>query len=300
VKIAAIDIGSNAARLQITKLIMYEGEVTFKKLEYVRFPLRLGWDVFSKGIITPLKKDELFQLLRVFKGLIDLYQIEHVYACATSAMREAANGANIVQEAKSNLGLDIRIISGKEEAEMINRVITLYLTDQPYLHIDVGGGSTELNVYNKKEKVQSESFDIGTVRNLNFGSYTQNWKRCIDWINEEVRKPYGRVATIGTGGNINKLHELSGHTKKKPLSLDMLTKTRNMIDALSTNERLNKLQLNPDRADVIVPAADIYLEIMKAAKAKSIHVPMVGLKDGINYLLYETYFVEKGHVNVRN
>ena len=299
-KIAAIDIGSNAARMQITKLIVYQGEVTFKKLEYIRFPLRLGQDVFSKGLITPVKKNELLKLLQVFKGLIDLYQIDHTYGCATSAMREAVNGQAIADEIKTKLGLDIKIISGQEEAEMVNRVIKLFLTDQAYLHIDVGGGSTELNLYYKKEKIQSESFNIGTVRTLQFGDYTQNWKQCIDWINREVRRPHGRVATIGTGGNINKLLELSGHTRKRPLSIDTISKTREMIAALTMDEKLNKLQLNPDRADVIVPAADIYLEIMKAARSKSMLVPMVGLKDGINYLLYETYFAEKGHVVVRN
>jgi exopolyphosphatase/guanosine-5'-triphosphate,3'-diphosphate pyrophosphatase len=298
--IAAIDIGSNAARLQITKLINYEGAVTFKKLEYIRFPLRLGKDVFSVGKITATKKLEFFKLLRVFNGLIELYEIDHIYACATSAMREARNGQDIIQEIKNNIGLDVNILSGQEEAEMIDRVIALYLNDKVYLHIDVGGGSTELNLYVKNKKVRSKSFDIGTVRAKDLAEYMSNWKKCIDWIELYVRKPFRNVITIGTGGNINKLHELSGDSKKTPLSIDTLEKTRDMLAAMSLEDKLCKLLLNPDRADVIVPAADIYLQIMQTARSKTIAVPMVGLKDGINFMLYEMYFPNKGVVTVKN
>jgi len=299
-KLAAIDIGSNAVRLQITKVIEYQDLITFKKLEYIRFPLRLGNDVFTRGKISLEKEGQFMKLMQAFKNIIDLYEIQHYYACATSAMRESTNAEKITQRVKKELGIEINIISGHLEAEMVNRVIALYLDEKPYLHIDVGGGSTELSIYLNQEKIMSESFNIGSVRSLEFGDYTQSWRSLLNWINENVKKQYGKIIAIGTGGNIGKVFELSEGDKRRRISIETVEKVRQYLVGMSMEEKLNKLQLNPDRADVIVPATDIYLEVMRAARAKTILVPDVGLKDGINYYLYEKYYPHKGKVAVKN
>lgn len=299
-KLAAVDIGSNAIRLQLTNIIEYQGLVTFKKLEYIRFPMRLGHDVFSTGRISQAKEKSFFKLMKAFKNIIDLYEVDHYYGCATSAMREATNGKLITEKARKELGLDIEIISGKREAELINEVIKLYLDHKAYLHIDVGGGSTELNLYHNKEIVLSESFEIGSVRSLEFGDYTQIWRELLSWIQKNIKKNYGKVTCVGTGGNINKIFELAEGDKKRRISVDTVMKVQDFLKNMTYEERMNRLQLNPDRADVIIPASDIYIEVMKAAKAKAILVPDVGLKDGINYYLFNKYYPTKGKVLVRN
>ena len=299
-KLAAIDIGSNAIRLQLTKVIEYQGLVTFKKLEYIRFPMRLGRDVFSIGKIGKEKEGQFFKLMQAFKNIIDLYEVDHYYGCATSAMRDASNGKEIIEKLTNTIGLSIHIISGDKEAEMINRVIMLFLDHKTYLHIDVGGGSTELNLYFERRKVLSRSFQIGSVRNLEFSEYAQTWRSLIQWIHTNIKKQYGKVIAIGTGGNINKIFELAEGDKRRKISLETVMKVQDFLKNMSFEDRMNRLQLNPDRADVIIPASDIYIEIMKAAKAKTILVPDVGLKDGINYYLYDTYYPTKGKVLVRN
>jgi exopolyphosphatase/guanosine-5'-triphosphate,3'-diphosphate pyrophosphatase len=299
-KIAAIDIGSNAVRLQITKILEYHNLITFKKLEYIRFPLRLGHDVFTMGKIGADRKIKFLKLIEVFKTLIDLYEIDHYYACATSAMREATNGEDLTQLIKEKLNLQIDIISGEKEAEMINKVVELYLDDRSYLHIDVGGGSTELNLYVNKKKVACKSFPIGSVRTLRLGDYTSNWRALIEWLNKQIKSSYGKITAIGTGGNIVKIYELSEGDKRRKISLRTVMKVQDFLKNMSLEERMLGLQLNPDRADVIIPATDIYIEVMKAARAKSIFIPDVGLKDGINFYLYETYYPNKGKVLVRN
>lgn len=300
-KLAAIDIGSNAVRLQITKVLEYEKLITFKKLEYVRFPLRLGHDVFTIGRISEYNEERFFKLMTAFKNLIDLYEITAFYGCATSAMRESENGAEIVERVRKELDLPIQIISGEEEAEMINRVILQGLDDDHYIHIDVGGGSTELNIYEKHEKVYSHSFKLGSVRILEGRDTPENWQEMRDWVSKFAFKKGEKITAIGTGGNINKLYELSNpETKAKKMSLDKLMRTQDVLKNLTLDDRLNKLQLNPDRADVIIPASDIYIQVMKAAKAKSILVPDVGLKDGINYYMYIIHHPTSDKVFVRN
>lgn len=300
-KLAAIDIGSNAVRLQITRVLEYEKMITFKKLEYVRFPLRLGHDVFSTGSISDYNEERFFKLMTAYKNLIDLYEIDAFYGCATSAMRESENGRELVQRVKNELGIDIRIISGEEEAEMINRVILQGLDDGHYIHIDVGGGSTELNIYEKHVKVYSHSFKIGSVRTLEGRDSTEAWQEMREWVSKYAFKNGEKITAIGTGGNINKLFELSNPEKKtRKMSLDTLMRTQDLLKNLTLEDRLNKLQLNPDRADVIIPASDIYIEVMKAAKAKSIMVPDVGLKDGINYFMYQEHYPKSDKVFVKN
>ncbi|MEO9873032.1 Ppx/GppA phosphatase family protein [Ekhidna sp.] len=300
-KLAAIDIGSNAVRLQITRVLEYEKLITFKKLEYVRFPLRLGHDVFSTGRISKYNEVRFFKLMSAYKNLIDLYEIDAFYGCATSAMRESENGQIIVDKTHEELGLDIQIISGDEEAEMINKVILQGLDNGHYIHIDVGGGSTELNIYESHQKVYSHSFKIGSVRTLEGRDMPEAWQEMRDWIAKYAFKKGEKITAVGTGGNINKLYELSNTTlKSRKMSLDTLIKTQDILKNLTLDDRLNKLQLNPDRADVIIPASDIYVAVMQSAKAKNIIVPDVGLKDGINYHMYQTHYPASDKVFVKN
>ena len=300
-KLAAIDIGSNAVRLQITKVIEYEKVVTFKKLEYVRFPLRLGHDVFKAGSISKYNQGRFFKLMTAYKNLIDLYEVDAFFGCATSAMRESKNGKELVQKIKDDLDLTLQIISGEEEAEMINKVILQTLDDDRYIHIDVGGGSTELNIYENQQKVIARSFQLGSVRMLEGRDTLSTWDEMHEWVARFAFKEDRKITAIGTGGNINKLFELSNpETKSRKVSLDTLLRTQDVLKNLTLDDRLNKLQLNPDRADVIIPASDIYIDVMKSAKAKHMLVPDVGLKDGINYHLYQLNHPKNNKVFVRN
>ncbi len=289
-RLAAIDIGSNAVRLQITKVIAYQEMVTFKKLEYVRFPLRLGHDVFTTGRISEYNKKRFYKLMTTYKNLIDLYEVEVFFGCATSAMRESENGESLTDQVREELNLDIKIISGAEEAEMINKAVMLSLDNEHYLHIDVGGGSTELNIYEDGRKISSKSFKLGAVRRLAHADAPEVWKKMEDWIHLHVLD-LPKITAIGTGGNINKLFELALITSKsRKMSLETLMKTQDLVKKLSLEDRLNKLQLNPDRADVIIPASEIYIEVMKSAGAKNILVPGIGLKDGMISHMYELHY----------
>lgn len=299
-KLAAIDIGSNAVRLQITKVLEYEDRVTFKKLEYVRFPLRLGHDVFTTGRISEYNKERFYKLMTAYKNLIDLYEIDAFFGCATSAMRESENGKALVEQVKEGLGLDINIITGDEEAEMINKVVGLSLGNENYLHVDVGGGSTELSIYEGKAKILSRSFKLGSVRRLEQSDDPEVWKEMRQWIKLNVENRYDKIIAIGTGGNINKLFELSLNGKVKEMSLTTLIATQQKLQSMPKDHLLNKLQLNPDRADVIIPASEIYIEVMKTAGAENILVPDVGLKDGINFHMYESNYPTTGKVFVKN
>ncbi|WP_462248145.1 Ppx/GppA phosphatase family protein [Ekhidna sp.] len=300
-KLAAIDIGSNAVRLQITRVLEYEKVITFKKLEYVRFPLRLGHDVFSTGKISDYNQERFFKLMTAYKNLIDLYEIDAFYGCATSAMRESENGNKIVDRVRKELDLPLEIISGQEEAEMINKVILQGLDNGHYIHIDVGGGSTELNIYENHQKVYSRSFKLGSVRTLEGQDTPESWQKMKDWVNEYAFKNSEKITAVGTGGNINKLFELSGsNLKSKKMSLETLMKTQDVLKNLTLEDRLNRLQLNPDRADVIIPASDIYISVMQFAKAKNIIIPDVGLKDGINYYMYQKHYPNSDKVFVKN
>ena len=300
-KIAAIDIGSNAIRLQITRILDFEGQITFKKLEYIRFPLRLGHDVFTLKNIGAEKEAGFMKLMQAYKNMIDLYEIEHYFGCATSAMRESGNGKMIVERVKNEIGLKINVISGQKEAEMINEVICLNLhDDQAHIHIDVGGGSTEINFYKNRKKINSKSFKLGSVRRLESNDSPAVWKSMRKWIASQLINHKGKVTAIGTGGNINKLYEISQVKTKRRTSIDTLLKVRDFLNTMTYEERMNKLQLNPDRADVILPAADIYIGVMQAAKARTILVPDIGLKDGINHYLYNKFYPNKGKVWVKN
>lgn len=295
IKLAAIDIGSNAIRFQVTNVLTYQGQHTFKKIEYVRFPLRLGQDVFKYKKIGPDKEDKFLRLMHAFKLLIDLYEVNNYYACATSAMREAENGHKLAEKVKQLLGLKIRIISGEQEAELINRVVLDKLDDHNFLHIDVGGGSTELNLISQGKKIASKSFKIGSVRSIEQIESTNILSEIDKWIKENVHKKYPNVTAIGTGGNINKIYELALKRKNdRLLSLSEVLKVQEYVGSLTLEERIHVLQLNEDRADVIIPASHIYVHVMKSAKCRKIKVPDVGLKDGIMHMLYEKHFAGQG------
>jgi exopolyphosphatase/guanosine-5'-triphosphate,3'-diphosphate pyrophosphatase len=286
-KLAAIDIGSNAIRIQLTRVTVYEGNITFKRLEYVRFPLRLGQDVFTTGRISEQSKVKFLKLMQAFKILIDLYEVDDYMGCATSAMREAENGKLLIEQVKVDLGLDIEVIDGDKEADMINKAIFPYMDEKAYLHIDVGGGSTEFNFYQNNIKLLSKSFKIGSVRHLETNSTHHMWDEMRSWIEQKVLKKSVRIQAIGTGGNINKVKDLAGKKPGKTISLKKVKEMQDYINQFNMEERINKLQLNPDRADVIIPALDIYLNAMKWSKSASILVPDSGLKDGIMQVLYE-------------
>ena len=288
-KLAPIDIGSNAIRFQLSRVIEDQAEIKIKKLEYVRFPLRLGQDVFNLNEISESSKEKFMKLMKAFKILMDLYEIDHYMACATSAMREAKNGIEIARQVERKLDFDINIINGDEEAWLINKVIMNSLNEDHTVHIDVGGGSTEINVYNGRDKINSESFKIGSVRNLQGKEAPEIWEVMEKWVKKNVKGLENLIA-IGTGGNINKIYELGKTKRDNSISIKNFQKVLKEIEGMSMEYRMNHLMMNPDRADVIVPASKIYLSVMKWAKAGKIIIPQVGLKDGMMALMIDKYY----------
>jgi exopolyphosphatase/guanosine-5'-triphosphate,3'-diphosphate pyrophosphatase len=298
-KFAAIDIGSNAARLQISSVLENDGMISFKRVEYVRFALRLGHDVFSSGVISPESEVRVFKLLHAYKLLMDLHEVQDYAICATSAMREATNSAELVTRIHKILDMKIQIIDGAREAELINDVVVKSLNPKKnYLHIDVGGGSTELNFYRNQEKFASKSFKIGSVRLLEGKEKEGDWDKMKKWISLQMESLNGAVYAVGTGGNISKLYNLSDQVSDhKTMDFSELMRISNYISAFTYEERVNKLRLNTDRADVIVPAASIYLTAMELAGCQTIFVPDLGLKDGIIQLLHERMQQRKRSIN---
>ncbi|MVM30998.1 phosphatase [Spirosoma sp. HMF4905] len=284
-KLAAIDIGSNAARLQISTVLHNDDLVSFKRVEYVRFPLRLGHDVFNYGALTPESEARTLKLMQAYKLLMELHEVEDYMACATSAMRESDNGHEVAKRIEAQTGIKIHIIEGSKEAELINNVVVQALDDQQYLHIDVGGGSTELNVYENRKKINSKSFKIGSVRLLEGKETKGAWRKIEDWVEENVDATR-EITAVGTGGNISKLFNLASKISELETTRLEIERIRDYIASFSQEDRINKLRLNADRADVIVPAADIYISVMKWAGAQKIIVPDLGLKDGIIQLVY--------------
>ena len=218
-KLAAIDIGSNAIRFQISTVLDNSPQILFKKLEYVRFPLRLGHDVFSTGRISQKSADKFKKLMKAFRLLIELYEVDDYMFCATSAMRESENGAELAAQIQEEVGVFINIIDGNREAEFINRAISSYLSDKSYLHIDVGGGSTELNLYVNGKKIRTRSFKVGSVRVLEHTDSPIMWQDMEHWVKEHIKRSYGKVTAVGTGGNISKIFELAQSRPGKTISI---------------------------------------------------------------------------------
>jgi exopolyphosphatase/guanosine-5'-triphosphate,3'-diphosphate pyrophosphatase len=298
-KFAAIDIGSNAARLQISSVLDNDGVMSFKRIEYVRFALRLGHDVFIDGEISPESEVRIFKLLNAYKLLMELHEVKDYSICATSAMREASNSQEIVTRIQKILDMKINIIDGAREAELINDVVVQSLHPKKnYLHIDVGGGSTELNVYQNRKKLASKSFKIGSVRLLEGKEREGDWEKMNRWISAQLASISGPIYAVGTGGNISKLYNISGQVDEtKTMEIAELRKVSAYVSSFTFEERVHKLRLNTDRADVIVPAASIYLAAMECANCLSIFVPDLGLKDGIIQMLYDRYLVRKKSTN---
>lgn len=294
-KFAAIDIGSNAARLQISSVLEDEGVISFKRVEYVRFALRLGHDVFIDGSISPESEVRIFKLLQAYKLLMELHEVQDYSICATSAMREAVNAAEIITRINKILEMKINVIDGAREAELINDVVVQSLHPQKnYLHIDVGGGSTELNIYRNREKLASKSFKIGSVRLLEGKEKESDWAKMKQWISLQIVSMNGPIYAVGTGGNISKLYNISSEVNEsKTMTIDELKKIASYVSSFTFEERVHKLRLNTDRADVIVPASSIYLAAMECAGCPSIFVPDLGLKDGILQMLFDRYKARK-------
>jgi exopolyphosphatase/guanosine-5'-triphosphate,3'-diphosphate pyrophosphatase len=285
---AAIDIGSNAVRLLIADITLGNQRYEFKKNTLIRVPLRLGDDAFLNREISEKKIDDMVKTMTAFKNLMDVYQVTHYIACATSAMREAQNGKEIVKLIKRKAHIDLEIIEGQREASIIaaNHIEETLDENRGYLYIDVGGGSTELTVFINKKLVASKSFNIGTIRILDNQDKPETWEEMKDWVKVHT-KNYKNLAAIGTGGNINKLFRMSDEKEGQPLSFTKLKHLYNDLNSYSLKERISVFKLNSDRADVIIPASEIYLTLMKWTGIKQIFVPRVGMVDGIINLLME-------------
>jgi len=287
-RLAAIDIGSNAARLLISDVISAPlAKPEFLKIALIRVPLRLGFDVFDKGEITPQKATNIIKTIQSYKLLMDVYGVKHLKACATSAMRDARNGKEIIQKVKIETGIDIGIISGQEEASLIyeNHFAEGLTPDESYLYIDVGGGSTELTFFSDEKLVFKESFNIGTIRLLKNQVSEAAWDEMKEFIKTKT-KGYHHVSAIGSGGNINKIFSISKRKEGKPLPLDLLRDYYKEFSNLSLSQRMSLYKFREDRADVIVPALLIYINVMRWADSNEILVPRIGLADGLIQTLY--------------
>lgn len=285
---AAIDIGSNAVRLLIADIIENDKEISFKKNTLVRVPLRLGDDAFLDKKISPKKSEELLKTMQAFRNLMDVYHVEDYMACATSAMREAVNGPEIVKLILAEANIDLEIVEGQREANIIySSHIEQHLERKKnYLYIDVGGGSTELSVFSDGELVSSRSFNLGGIRILDNQDKEETWIEMKDWVKEQTRT-HKNLLGIGTGGNINRLYKMANEKEGVPMTFTKLRSIYSNLSSYSLKERISVLGLNPDRADVIIPASEIYLTVMKWGGVKHIFVPRVGLVDGIIQLLIE-------------
>jgi exopolyphosphatase / guanosine-5'-triphosphate,3'-diphosphate pyrophosphatase len=289
-KFAAIDIGSNAVRLLLASVFETGANAVFKKISLTRMPIRLGSDAFSLHRISDAKANEFVETMIGFKHLIDAYRPIAYRACATSAMRHAQNGSEICQHVEKACGIHIDIVDGKDEAQLIfeNKSSERYGGFKDYLYVDVGGGSTEITLFLGGKMAVSGSFDIGTIRILQNQVAKSQWQEMRHWLKTHMAKN-GSTAAIGSGGNINKIFSLAGCKNGRPLTPERVQKVRRTLARLSIEQRILQIGLRPDRADVIVPAADIYLNVMQWAGIDKLFVPVVGLADGVVHILYRQY-----------
>jgi exopolyphosphatase / guanosine-5'-triphosphate,3'-diphosphate pyrophosphatase len=284
---AAIDIGSNAVRLLVGEVIERADHPVVKKQTLVRVPIRLGEDVFDGGAIGNAKRDYLIKSLKAFRLLTEVYGVKYLRCCATSAMREATNSAEVIARVEMESGVHIEVIGGKVEADLIVNTFWTQdlLKDRSYLYIDVGGGSTELTWLEQGRRVKSASFKIGTVRTLKDKVQPAAWDEVAAFL-ADLRDQHGNMMAIGTGGNINRIFKENGNLFGEPLARMDIQRQRDRIAAYSFEDRIKVLRMRPDRADVIIPAADIFLRVMGHAGIDEVFVPKVGLADGIIYDLY--------------
>ncbi len=288
-KLAAIDIGSNAARLLISEVtIGNDGKPLFNKVNLVRVPLRLGFDVFEKGEISSQRVGMIIQTMKAYNHLINVYGVTHVKAVATSAMRDAVNSSDIIRKVKLETGIEIKVISGDDEASFIyeNHIAENLDKEHAYLYIDVGGGSTELTFFAEGKLRYKESFDIGTIRLLKNMVSENKWDEMRDHLKNNTKSKLPLIA-IGSGGNINKVFSMSKKKEGKPLSLELLKDYYKELSNVTLEERIRIYKLREDRADVIVPALQIYVNVMRWADINEIYVPKIGLADGLIQILYD-------------
>lgn len=287
---AAIDIGSNAIRLLFSRVYLVDGKPHFTKEELIRMPIRLGEDVFLQGKISDPKASRLITAVKGFSELIKAYGVDSHRAVATSAMRDASNGAEIIERIRIESGIGVEIIDGKNEAAMVfsNHIEELLNPKHAYLYIDVGGGSTELTLYFDNKVIAARSFNIGTVRMLLNKVDKEEWEEMKAWLKRNTTGIHP-LSAIGSGGNINKIFKMSGKKETKHLSYDRLKSIYDMLCSYTYQERIERLDLKPDRADVIIPAAKVFLTVMKNADIEKVFVPQVGLSDGLVHQMYDTY-----------
>ena len=286
-KYAAIDIGTNAARLLIGEVIQHNGYAYVQKLSYTRVPLRLGMDVFNDGII-PIEKQKMFvKTIKAFKLIADVYGVKATRACATSAMREASNGVEVQSEILKKTGVNIEIIGGEEEGNLIFSTFSLISRDKkkPFIVIDVGGGSTEITIFENGQKIAGKSFRVGTIRLLKEKVASDLWEELNTWLEQHI--PDGaHFEVYGTGGNINKLHKLLEKKFMEPIEKEELHNIYLTLSNLTLADRIDQFLLKPDRADVIVPACQIYYSVLHKINATEILVPKIGLSDGLIYQMH--------------
>jgi len=290
-KFAAIDIGSNAVRLLIENVYETSSGPVFHKDSLIRIPVRLGEDAFLDGVISEDKVQMLVKAMTAMKHIMDIHKVNSVKIAATSAMREAKNSAEIVQRVFKETGLQIEVISGDSEGKAIMQGPLEQIGLEPmhqYLYIDVGGGSTELAFISKGKLIVNRSFNIGTLRLLNDQVTDAEWKEMLDWIKKNKNYNF-ELSAIGVGGNINHVMKHYGKSGKLYLGLSILKRVMIYIDGLSMGERVRTLGLKPDRADVIVPALKIYINVMKSAGIEKIFVPKQGLSDGLITQAYQEW-----------
>ncbi len=287
--LAAIDIGSNAARLLINEVKKQPGKKEeFTKLNLLRVPLRLGMDVFKNGEIGPERQAMFIKTMNIFKDLMDIYKVEHYRACATSAMRDAKNGNDLIEIVQETTNINIEIISGDEEAGIIyeNHIAESMDKNFAYLYIDVGGGSTELTFYEKGKMKFKKSYNIGTIRLLNNLVEKKQWENLMSEVKSKIKSDQPILA-IGSGGNINKVFSLSKTKEGKAMTLSYLKKMHKEISKLSVAERMEQLNIREDRADVLAPALEIYTQVLHWADISKIYVPKISVADGLIHQLYE-------------
>ncbi|MGD9976432.1 MAG: Ppx/GppA family phosphatase [Bacteroidales bacterium] len=289
-KFAAIDIGSNAVRLLLANVVEDGSNTIFRKSSLIRIPLRLGEDAFSTGTLSEQRVEKLVKTMAAYRNLMEVEDVLAFKACATSAMREAKNSKEVVDHVFEQTGISIEIIDGKREAEIIysNEIVEKINDSGLYLYVDVGGGSTEITLFENSLNVSSRSFDIGTLRMLNGKVSKESFDDMKNWLKGlNVKKRDPKI--IGSGGNINKIYKLSGKTENSPLLYGEFKELYKFLEYYTLDERIKILGMNPDRADVIIPASKLYLKVMKWAGVKQVIVPTIGVSDGIIHMLYREY-----------
>jgi len=296
---ASIDIGSNAVRLFFANVFELKDRPVAEKASLIRIPLRLGLDVFETGSISEKKIDSLVKTMHAFKILIDVYKPLDYVAVATSAMREASNNYKIIERIKKETDIDVKIIDGIEEAKVICATDNIETGDKYCLtmYVDVGGGSTEISVLRNHVLIDSGSFKLGTIRILNDKIHEGEWTRMKEWF-YKFEKDFGKIYVVGSGGNINKLSKLYSTQQDSSLSYPNLKQGYKRLSSMTLQQRIEEMGMRPDRADVIIPAAEIFLSIMKATKSDFIFVPRIGLSDGLIYTIYRKYLENQFPVEI--